>query len=432
MSTHINIMDPYKEATLLSAKARKFQELEWTYGCHNYYPLPVVIERGEGIYMYDVDGKRYMDFLSGYSALNQGHCHPKIVKAAIQQVQTLTLTARAFFNNKLGPAEEYIAKLGGYDKCIFMNTGVEGGETAIKLARRWGYVKKKIPADMARVIFCKGNFWGRTLAACASSEAPDRNKQFGPFDGLKFELIDYNNTDQLEAKFKENNNVCGFMLEPIQGEAGVVIPSDGYLKKVRELCTKYNVLMICDEIQTGMGRTGKLFCYEWGGIKPDMVILGKALAGGIMPVSAVLANDDIMLNIHPGEHGSTYGGNPLAAEVAVVSVKTLLEEKMVENSLAMGEYFREKLRAIKSPLVKVVRGRGLFNAMELTTGSWQFCLNMLKNGMLAKPTHENTIRFSPPLIITKAQLDDSVAAITKSLEELGKQIKEGKLASSDH
>jgi len=423
-------MDPYKETGILSEKAKKFQELEWKYGCHNYYPLPVVLQRGEGVYLYDVDDKKYMDFLSGYSALNQGHCHPKIVKAAIQQIQTLTLTARAFFNNKLGPAEEFLAKLGGYDKCIFMNTGVEGGETAIKFARRWGYVKKKIPDDMAKVIFCNGNFWGRTIAACGSSEDPDRFKQFGPFGGLKFELIDYNNAEALEAKFKEDPYICAFMVEPIQGEAGVVLPKEGYLKKVRELCTKYNVLLICDEIQTGMGRTGKLFCYEWDGIKPDLVILGKALAGGIMPVSAVLGNDDIMLNIHPGEHGSTYGGNPLAAEVAITSVKVLLEEKMIENSLNMGEYFRKQLGEIKSPLIKVIRGRGLFNAMEITQGSWQFCLNMLKNGMLAKPTHGNTIRFSPPLIITKAQIDESIKIIAKSLSELETQIKEGKIVAS--
>ncbi len=423
---------PYKEADLLTAKARHFQELEWKYGCHNYYPLPVVLQRGEGIYMYDVDGKRYMDFLSGYSALNQGHCHPKIVKAAIQQLQALTLTARAFFNNKLGLAEEYLCKLAGYDKCVFMNTGVEGGETAIKFARRWGYVKKKIPADMAKVIFCNGNFWGRTIAACGSSDDPDRFRQFGPFGGLKFELIDYNNVQALEDKFKEDPNICAFMVEPIQGEAGVVIPTEGYLKKVRDLCTKYNVLLICDEIQTGMGRTGKLFCYEWEGIKPDLLILGKALSGGIMPVSAVLGNDDIMLTVHPGEHGSTFGGNPLAAEVAMTSVKTLIEEKMVENSLAMGEYFREKLKTMHSPLVKLVRGRGLFNAMELTEGAWQFCLNMAKNGMLAKPTHGNTIRFSPPLIITKTQVDEAVKVIAQSLGELEVQIKEGKVDAPSH
>jgi len=421
-------MDVYKEVNLLSEKGKKFQELEWKYGCHNYYPLPVVLSRGEGVFLYDVDGKKYFDFLSGYSALNQGHCHPKIVKAAIQQLQTLTLTARAFFNDKLGLAEEYIAKLAGFDKCIFMNTGVEGGETAIKLARRWGYVKKKIPDNKAKIIFCNGNFWGRTLAACGSSDDPDRFRQFGPFEGLNFELIDYNNTKQLEDKFKADPNICAFMVEPIQGEAGVVIPDKGYLKKVRELCDKYKVLLICDEIQTGMGRTGKLFCYMWEGIKPDLVILGKALSGGLMPVSAVLADDDVMLNIHPGEHGSTFGGNPLAAEVAMVSVKTLLEEKMVENSLEMGEYFRKILGEIKSPLIKTIRGCGLFSAMELTTGAWQFCLNNVKNGLLAKPTHGNTIRFSPPLIITKAQVEESVKIVEKSLKELEQQIKEGHVA----
>lgn len=421
-------MDVYKEATMLSENAKKYQELEWKYGCHNYYPLPVVLQRGEGVFMYDVDGKRYFDYLSGYSALNQGHCHPKIVKAAIQQLQTLTLTARAFFNDKLGPAEEYLTKLAGYDKCVFMNTGVEGGETAIKFARRWGYAKKKIPDNMAKVVFCNGNFWGRTLAACGSSDDPDRFRQFGPFEGLKFELIDYNDVEALEKKFKEDPYICGFMVEPIQGEAGVVIPAEGYLKKVRELCDKYKVLLICDEIQTGMGRTGKMFCYEWDGIKPDMVILGKALAGGIMPVSAVLANDDIMLNIHPGEHGSTYGGNPLAAAIAMASCKVLIEEHMIENSLKMGEYFREKVAEIKSPYVKVIRGRGLFTAVEITQGAWQMCLNMLNNGMLAKPTHGNTIRFSPPLIITKDQIDESVKIIAKSLADLDAQIQAGKVA----
>ena len=425
-------MDVYKDADHLSEKAKKFQELEWKYGCHNYYPLPVVLARGEGVFMYDVDDKRYFDFLSGYSAMNQGHCHPKIVKAAIQQLQTLTLTARAFFNNKLGLAEEYMSKISGYDKCIFMNTGVEGGETAIKFARRWGYAKKKIPADKAKVIFCNGNFWGRTLAACGSSDDPDRFRGFGPFGGLGFELIDYNDVEALQKKLENDPNICAFMVEPIQGEAGVVIPSEGYLKKVRELCTKHNVLLICDEIQTGMGRTGKLFCFEWDGIKPDMVILGKALAGGIMPVSAVLANDDIMLNIHPGEHGSTYGGNPLAAEIAMASVKVLLEEKMIENSLVMGEYFRKLIGELKSPVVKAIRGRGLFSAVELSQGSWQFCLNMLHNGLLAKPTHENTIRFSPPLIITKEQVEEAVKLIGKSLEELDAQIKAGKIAASAH
>lgn len=425
-------MEGYKDADLLSAKATKFQALEWAYGCHNYYPLPVVLQRGEGVFMYDVDDKKYFDFLSGYSALNQGHCHPKIVKAAIEQLQTLTLTARAFFNDKLGPAEEFLSKLLGYDKCVFMNTGVEGGETAIKFARRWGYIKKKIPSNKARVIFANGNFWGRTLAACGSSDDPERYANFGPFEGLCFDLIPYNDLEALEAKFKADPNYCAFMVEPIQGEAGVVIPTEGYLKKVRELCTKYNVLLICDEIQTGMGRTGKLCCYEWDGIKPDIVILGKALAGGIMPVSAVLANDDIMMNIHPGDHGSTYGGNPLAAAVAMASVKVLLEEKMVENSLEMGEYFRAKLREIKSPLIKNIRGRGLFTALELTEGGWQMSLNMLKRGLLAKPTHGSSIRFSPPLIITKTQLDESLKIIIESLAELEVQAKEKKIRTAGH
>ena len=425
-------MDIYKDANLLSEKAKKYQELEWRYGCHNYYPLPVVLQRGEGIYTYDVDDKRYIDCLSAYSALNQGHCHPKIVKAAIQQLQTLTLTSRAFFNNKLGIAEEYLCKLAGYDKCVFMNTGVEGGETAIKLARRWGYYKKKIPDNMAKVIFCNGNFWGRTLAACGSSDDPDRYRAFGPFGGLGFELINYNDIAALDRKLSSDPNICAFMVEPIQGEMGVIVPAEGYLKKVRELCTKYNVLMICDEVQTGLGRTGKMFCYEWDGIKPDLVILGKALSGGMLPVSAVLANDDIMLNIHPGEHGSTYGGNPLAAEVAVAAVKVIEEEKLVQNSLELGEYFRKLAADIHSPVVRHIRGRGLFSAIELTQGAWQFCLNLLKRGVLAKPTHENSVRFAPALIMTKAQVEELMKIIAESLAELEQMIKDGKVGPSGH
>jgi ornithine--oxo-acid transaminase len=425
-------MDIYKDAVHLSDNARKYEEMEWKYGCHNYYPLPVVLAKGEGVYVYDVDGKRYTDCLSAYSALNQGHCHPKIVEAAIKQIQTLTLTSRAFFNNKLGLAEEYLAKVGGYDKCIFMNTGVEGGETALKLARRWGYVKKKIPDNQAKIIFCNGNFWGRTIAACGSSDDIERYRQFGPFGGLGFELINYNDVDALEAKFKADPNYCAFMVEPIQGEMGVILPADGYLKKVRELCTKYNVLMICDEVQTGLGRTGKMFCYEWEGIKPDLVILGKALSGGILPVSAVLANDDVMLNIHPGEHGSTYGGNPLAAEVAVTSVKVIQEEHLVEKSLEMGEYFRELARKIPSPLIQQIRGRGLFSAIQISQGAWQFCLNMMKRGVLAKPTHENSVRFAPPLIMTKPQVEEVIKVIAEALAELEQMIKDGKLAPPSH
>jgi ornithine--oxo-acid transaminase len=313
-----------------------------------------------------------------------------------------------------------------------MNTGVEGGETALKLARRWGYVKKKIPDNQAKIIFCNGNFWGRTIAACGSSDDIERYRQFGPFGGLGFELINYNDVDALEAKFKADPNYCAFMVEPIQGEMGVILPADGYLKKVRELCTKYNVLMICDEVQTGLGRTGKMFCYEWEGIKPDLVILGKALSGGILPVSAVLANDDVMLNIHPGEHGSTYGGNPLAAEVAVTSVKVIQEEHLVEKSLEMGEYFRELARKIPSPLIQQIRGRGLFSAIQISQGAWQFCLNMMKRGVLAKPTHENSVRFAPPLIMTKPQVEEVIKVIAEALAELEQMIKDGKLAPPSH
>jgi len=425
-------MDKYEEIDFLSEKSKKFKELEWTHGCHNYHPMPVVLDRAEGCYMYDVDGKQYLDFLAGYSTLNQGHCHPKIVKAACDQIHKLTLTARAFFNNKLGVAEECLTKLTGFDKVCFMNTGVEGGETAVKFARRWGYTAKKIPPNQAKVIFCNGNFWGRTIAACGSSDDPGRFKDFGPFEGLKFDLIKYNDPAALEAKFKEDPYICAFMVEPIQGEAGCIVPDKGYLKKVRELCTKYNVLLICDEVQTGMGRTGKFLCYQWEGIKPDIAIMGKALSGGIMPISCVLADNKIMDCIHPGDHGSTFGGNPLAAEISATAIKVLLEEKMVENSEHMGEYFRKLLKDIKHPLLKDVRGKGLFNAIEVTDGAWQLCLYFLKNGLLTKPTHDNIIRLAPPLIITREQCEAAAAIIKKSLDELEAHMKAGKPLIFNH
>eukprot|EP00826_Nyctotherus_ovalis_P002972 TRINITY_DN10596_c0_g2_i2.p1 TRINITY_DN10596_c0_g2~~TRINITY_DN10596_c0_g2_i2.p1 ORF type:complete len:424 (+),score=121.20 TRINITY_DN10596_c0_g2_i2:94-1365(+) len=423
-------MDIYKEVDYFSPVGLKYQQLEWKYGCHNYYSLPVVLKRGQGVYVYDVDDKKYLDFLNGYCALNSGRSHPRLVKVAAEQMKTLTLTARAFFNDKLGPAEEYLCKISEYDKCVFMNTGVEGGETAIKFARRWGYVRKKVPANEARVLFCNGNFWGRTIAACGSSDDPDRFRNFGPFN-LNFDLIDYNDAKALEKKLKEDPNICGFMLEAIQGDAGVIIPSDGYLKKVRELCTKYNVLMICDEVQTGIGRTGKFFCYEWSGIKPDIVILEKGLSGGILPVSAVLANNEVMDNIHPGEHGSTFGGSLLASVVALEAVKVIEDEKLVENSLKMGELFHKLLKEIKSPHIKAIRSCGLLMGIDLDRGGWQVCLNMLKNGLLTNITHANTIRFSPPLIINQSQIEDAVKIIAKSLEELEEQIKSGTV-TADH
>lgn len=385
--------EEYKEVGYLSDKGKVYMEEEWTFGCHNYHPIPVVLAKGEGVYVYDVDGKKYLDFLAGYSALNQGHCHPRIVKAAVEQVQTLTLTARAFFNNRLGDAEKFICTLLGYDKCCFMNTGVEGGETAVKFARRWGYDVKKIPDNHARVLFCNGNFWGRTIAACGSSDDPDRFRRFGPFGGLGFELIPYNDATILEAKCKADPNIAAFMVEPIQGEAGVVPPSPGYFKKVREICDKYKVLLIMDEVQTGLGRTGKLLAQEWFGVKGDILILGKALSAGMLPVSCVLANSTVMDNIHPGEHGSTFGGNPFAARMAIEAVSVIVDEKLSENAEAMGELFRGLLKNIKHPLLTGVRGIGLFNAIILREGAWQFCLNLTKHGMLTKPTHGNIVRY---------------------------------------
>src|ERR1700709_2320860 len=331
----------------VSATAQEYLELEDKFGAHNYHPLPVVLERGEGVFLYDVDGKRYYDFLSGYSAVNQGHCHPRIVKALVKQAQKLTLTSRAFHNNLLGKYEQYITEYFGYDKVLPMNTGVEGGETAIKLARRWGYVKKGIADNQAKIVFAENNFWGRTLAAISSSTDPSSYAGFGPFM-TGFELVPYNNLPALEAAFQDKN-VAAFMVEPIQGEAGVVLPDDGYLKGVRDLCDQYNVLFIADEIQTGLARTGKMLACDHENVRPDILILGKALSGGVLPVSAVLADDEIMLTIKPGEHGSTYGGNPLACAVALTALSVLREENMTENAAIMGEYFRNGIESIKSP-----------------------------------------------------------------------------------
>lgn len=404
----------------LSKRSAAYLETESLYGAHNYHPLPVVLERGEGVYLYDVDGKRYFDFLSGYSAVNQGHCHPKIIAALVEQAQKLTLTSRAFHNNLLGEYSQYITQYFGYDKVLPMNTGVEGGETAIKLARRWAYTQKGVPENQAKVIFAEGNFWGRTLAAISSSTDPSSYKGFGPYMP-GFELVPYNHLTALEIALQDPN-VAAFMVEPIQGEAGVVLPDDGYLKGVRALCNKYNVLFIADEIQTGLARTGKMLACDHEGVRPDILILGKALSGGTMPVSAVLADDVVMMNIHPGEHGSTYGGNPLACAVAMKSLAVLKEEGMAENAEAMGQILRAELQNLQSPYITNIRGRGLLNAIVIQhpnpEASWDFCLALMENGLLAKPTHGDKIRFAPPLIINKDQILEAVEMIHRSLQVL--------------
>jgi ornithine--oxo-acid transaminase len=403
-----------------SANTAKYIALEDQYGAHNYHPVPVVLEKGEGIFLYDVDGKRYFDFLSGYSAVNQGHCHPEIIKALTTQAQKLTLTSRAFYNNQLGVYEKYITEYFGYDKVLPMNTGVEGGETAIKLARRWGYAVKGIPENQAKVIFAEGNFWGRTLAAISSSTDPSSFKGFGPYMP-GFGLVPYNDLAALEEVLKDPT-VAAFMVEPIQGEAGVVIPTDGYLKGVRALCDQYNVLFIADEIQTGLARTGTMLASDHENVRPDILILGKALSGGTIPVAAVLADNEIMLQIKPGEHGSTYGGNPLACAVAMKALEVIKDEKMVENAYKMGEILRAELAKLNSPFVASIRGRGLLNAIvikhENPEAAWDLCLHLKELGILAKPTHGDKIRFAPPLIITEAQIKEAVQLIGQGLAQL--------------
>jgi ornithine--oxo-acid transaminase len=404
----------------VSYNAAKYLALEEQYGAHNYHPLPVVLEKGEGVYLYDVDGKKYFDFLSGYSAVNQGHCHPAIIDALQKQASKLTLTSRAFHNNLLGEYEKYITDYFGYDKVLPMNTGVEGGETAIKLARRWGYNVKGIAENKAKIIFAEGNFWGRTLAAISSSTDPSSFKGFGPYMP-GFGLVAYNDLMALEEALKDKE-VAAFMVEPIQGEAGVVIPDDGYLKAVRDLCDKYNVLFIADEIQTGLARTGKMLACDHENVKPDILILGKALSGGTLPISAVLANNEIMMQILPGEHGSTYGGNPLACAVAIKSLEVLKSEKMAENAEKMGERLRAGLANLHSPFITTIRGKGLLNAIvikhENPDASWDLCLHLKDLGLLAKPTHGDKIRFAPPLIITEKQIDEAVQIIGAGLKLL--------------
>ena len=402
-------------------KSNKLMELEDQYGAHNYHPLPVVLDRGEGVYVWDCEGKKYFDFLSAYSAVNQGHCHPKIINALVEQSKKLTLTSRAFYNSKLGEYEKFMCDLFGYDKVLPMNTGVEGGETANKLARKWGYMKKGIEENKARIIFANGNFWGRTLAAISSSDDPVSYKGFGPYMP-GYDLIPYNDLNALENELKDPN-VAAFMVEPIQGEAGVVVPDIGYLEGVRKLCDKYNVLFIADEVQTGIARTGKMLATDYEDAKPDILILGKALSGGVFPVSAVFANDEVMLCIQPGEHGSTFGGNPLACAVAKAALEVVLEENLASNAEKLGAYFRDKMNDFisKSDLVTLVRGKGLLNAIvindhEQSSTAWNLCVKMKMNGLLAKPTHGNIIRFAPPLVINKDQLDTCIDIIISSIE----------------
>lgn len=394
-------------------------ERENKYSAHNYHPLPVMLTRGEGVFVWDVEENRYYDFLSGYSALNQGHRHPKIMKAFIEQANKLTLTSRAFYSEAFGEFAEYITKFFGFDKVLPMNTGAEAVETALKLARRWGYTKKNIPEDKAKIVVCSENFHGRTINIISFSTDPESNSAFGPYTP-GYEIIPYNNLEALEKALKDVH-VAGFMLEPIQGEAGVVVPDEGYLSKAYELCKQNNVLFIADEIQSGLARTGKMLACDHENVHPDILILGKALSGGVMPVSAVLSNDEVMLTIKPGEHGSTYGGNPLGCKVAIAALEVLKEEKMAEHAAEMGEYLRKRLRDLNSPLISLVRGKGLLNAIviehEDKNAAWDICVKLKDNGLLAKPTHGDKIRFAPPLVITKEQLDECINIIDRTLQE---------------
>ena len=400
-------------------------DLEYKFGAHNYHPLPVVLKEGKGVFVWDVEGKKYYDFLSAYSAVNQGHCHPSIIKALVDQSKKLTLTSRAFHNNILGKYEKYITSLFGYDKVLPMNTGVEGGETAVKLARKWAYEVKKVPVNQAKIIFVEGNFWGRTLAAISSSTDPSSTKGFGPFMP-GYEIIPYNNIPALENALKDPN-VAAFMVEPIQGEAGVVVPDEDYLLKAYDLCTKSNVLFIADEVQTGIGRTGKMLCCDHYNFKPDILILGKALSGGVFPVSAILSSDEVMLTIKPGEHGSTFGGNPLACEVAIAALEVIQNENMIDNANRLGKIFRDEINNFikSSSIARLVRGKGLLNAIvindkESGDTAWRICMSMALKGLLAKPTHGNIIRFAPPLIINEEQLKDCIKIITSTLKEFEK------------
>jgi ornithine--oxo-acid transaminase len=409
-------------------------EKEYRYGAHNYHPLPVVLERGEGVYVWDVEGKQYFDFLSAYSAVNQGHCHPRIINALKNQAEKLTLTSRAFHSNLLGECEEFLANLFQYDKVLMMNSGVEAVETAMKLCRKWAYTVKGVPENQAKIVFASGNFHGRTLTVISASVDPSSRVGFGPYMG-GIEIVEYNNADALEALLKSDATIAGVILEPIQGEAGVVVPDADYLPRVQALCKAHNVLFIADEIQTGIARTGKLLatcsdctcsagvCERRSVLRPDMIILGKALSGGVLPVSAVLADDEIMLTIKPGEHGSTFGGNPLACAVAMEAMKVVIEEKLADNAERMGEIFRQGLREIakRYPLIELVRGKGLLNAIVIKSEedshlAWDICVKFKENGLLAKPTHGNKIRLAPPLVINEEQLYEALGIIEKSIK----------------
>jgi ornithine--oxo-acid transaminase len=398
--------------------AQDYINREEKYGAHNYHPLPVVLERGEGPFVWDVNGKRYFDFLSAYSAVNQGHCHPEIIKALTDQAQKLTLTSRAFYNTVLGEYEEYVTKYFKYDKVLPMNSGAEADETALKLCRKWGYLKKGIKNDQAKIIACEGNFHGRTITIISMSTDPDARNDYGPFTpGIV--IIPYNDLKALE-KVLQDPDVAGFLVEPIQGEAGVFVPDDGYLKKAYDLCKKNNVLFIADEVQTGIARTGKLLACDHEGVRPDILILGKALSGGVMPISAVLADDEIMLTIKPGEHGSTFGGNALAAKVAIAALEVIKNEKLAENAEKLGKIFRDEMKSVKSDMIELVRGKGLLNAIVIRPKggktAWDVCLAMMDKGLIAKPTHEHIIRFAPPLVITEPQLREAISLIKEAFK----------------
>ncbi len=391
------------------------------FGAHNYHPIPVVLAKGKGVFVWDVEGKKYFDFLAAYSAVNQGHSHPKITKALTDQVEVLALTSRAFYNNVLGEWEEYMTKLFGYDKMLPMNSGAEADETALKLIRKWAYKVKGIPINQAKIVVCNGNFHGRTITIISMSSDPDAYNHYGPYTP-GFVKIPYNDLERLEVELKDPN-VAGFLVEPIQAEAGVYVPEDGYLRKAADLCKKYNVLFAADEVQTGLGRTGKMLACDHEQVRPDILILGKAVSGGLYPVSCVLADDEIMLTIKPGEHGSTYGGNPVAGKVAMAAIDVILEEKLVENSNRMGEIFRKEIKAIQSEMIEDVRGKGLLNAVAIKPmngkTAWDVCLRLMENGLIAKPTHEHIIRFTPPLVISEEQLKEAILIIKNTFKEFG-------------
>lgn len=399
--------------------AQEYMDRESKYGAHNYHPLPVVLDKGEGVFVWDTDGNKYFDFLSAYSAVNQGHCHPKIIGAMTEQAKKLTLTSRAFYNSSLGEFEEFITKYFGFNKVLPMNTGAEADETALKLCRKWGYMKKGIPTNQAKIVCCNENFHGRTISIISMSTDPDAYEGFGPYTP-GFVKIPYNDLEALENELKDSN-VAGFIVEPIQGEAGVYVPDDGFIKKAYELCKKYNVLFIADEVQTGIARTGKLLAVDHENVKPDILILGKAISGGVFPVSCVLANDEVMLCIKPGEHGSTYGGNPIAAKVAIAALEVVKDEKLAENAERLGEIFRNEFASIKSDMIELVRGKGLLNAVVIKPKggktAWDVCVAMKENGLLAKPTHGHIIRFAPPLTITENELREAMQIIKNTFKQ---------------